>query len=511
MSCGDIQDEQGIENREEAVMLRRKQVRRADKSKCQKCLLLKSMYIIRNITFCRSCFEQALFARFMKTLHPPLKPSLDGKSKSTASSGYRPPQQLGSAVVALSTGCGSTALLDFLLSRHYIGKGGDYTVDKTKGEKEPIWRKGWVVYVDFANVLDGVDSRMEEVKEWVETNKGLGYIGISAEEIYDATLVKKLKKMAGIDSADEYEVDETFAVDFKNPLLPLVISPLDMPPGATPVDKFRTLLSSLSSASRPQLLSHVLSAIIALVARILPSISHVLLGETSTRQAQRLIAGTALGRGWQLPLEISAVQFETSLSEASTNGLTWLKPMKDITTKEAAIYCHLKGLSMWTRNGRMWETGIGKSSRGKYQTLLINIKDFVASLSVTHPSTVSTINRTGDKLVFPGEKNGPCCPVCQMPVDPSALEWKSRTALTSLTKSKFVSGSSTKSFIKSRANLNSLLCYSCLTTFTLSATTPKSTVQESSQIPLPPWISTGVAKRLEGRALRDEIKDYIIE
>ena len=41
--------------------------------------------------------------------------------------------------------------------------------------------------------------------------------------------------------------------------------------------------------------------------------------------------------------------------------------------------------------------------------------EFIAALNVTHPATVSTITRTGDKLVFPGGNARDClCPLCQM-------------------------------------------------------------------------------------------------
>jgi cytoplasmic tRNA 2-thiolation protein 2 len=41
---------------------------------------------------------------------------------------------------------------------------------------------------------------------------------------------------------------------------------------------------------------------------------------------------------------------------------------------------------------------------------------FIAGLNVSHPSTVSTINKTGDKLVFAGgeEISSGLCPLCQM-------------------------------------------------------------------------------------------------
>jgi cytoplasmic tRNA 2-thiolation protein 2 len=41
---------------------------------------------------------------------------------------------------------------------------------------------------------------------------------------------------------------------------------------------------------------------------------------------------------------------------------------------------------------------------------------FIAGLNVTHPATVSTINKTGDKLVFAGGRDirEKLCPLCEM-------------------------------------------------------------------------------------------------
>jgi cytoplasmic tRNA 2-thiolation protein 2 len=49
----------------------------------------------------------------------------------------------------------------------------------------------------------------------------------------------------------------------------------------------------------------------------------------------------------------------------AVNPITRLKPMKDVTLKEAALYCHLRGLP--TVNHRKWtsEAGGGSDARGK--------------------------------------------------------------------------------------------------------------------------------------------------
>ncbi|WVQ85594.1 hypothetical protein IAT38_007760 [Cryptococcus sp. DSM 104549] len=526
MSCGNVPEGATDNDGEKVSMQRRRQVRRVDKSICQKCQLQKSMYIIRNVTFCKTCFEAALFARFSKTLHPTLKlPSTtSAPTRASASHAYRPPLQPGSALIALSSGCGSTALLDLLLTRGYIGRGDGAVADKTKGEKDCVWGKGWAVYVEFGGVVEGLEEREGEVRELVEGyGKGLGWVGLRAEDVFDKGLRGRLRRMAGVDGGgSEGEETAAISVDLKDPDLPLFPLPTSAsgtstPP--TPLTQLRTLLASLPPPSRPSLLAHILSSLLTLTAETLPNISHVLQGETSTRQAQRLIAGTALGRGWALPLELASSR-PASGSGPSSQKVTWLKPMKELTVKEAAIYCHLKGLGGWTRNGRRWEASgpVGKrDARGKGGVTSLEqlTEQFIAGLSVTHPSTVSTINRTGDKLVFPGDYDTPPCPVCQMPVDPSALDWKSRTALTSLP---------TKTPpppprpAEHTTSLAPLLCYSCLTTFTPQTVVVRTEETVAEPVGMPLWVGEGVGRRLGGvgrpvgrKEMRGEIAEFLID
>lgn len=199
-----------------------------------------------------------------------------------------------------------------------------------------------------------------------------------------------------------------------------------------PLVSLRNLLSSLPPPSRPSLLSRILDHLLTLAANSLHDVSHLLLGETSSRQAERIISGTALGRGWALPLELAAAYKLPSVDQLESHTFQ-LKPLKDITIREAAIWCHLSGLP--TINSRGWGSIKGKDdgkrdARGKGGVASLEMlterelsrscskgsssdAEFIAGLSVTHPSTVSTINRTGEKLVFPGDAQRNLCPVCE--------------------------------------------------------------------------------------------------
>lgn len=87
------------------------------------------------------------------------------------------------------------------------------------------------------------------------------------------------------------------------------------------------------------------------------------MGETSTRQAQRVISGTALGRGWALPLELAAT---FQLPSETDMKVIRIQPMKDVTVKEAALLCHVRGIE--SRNERRWDLaggGAQRDTRGK--------------------------------------------------------------------------------------------------------------------------------------------------
>lgn len=79
----------------------------------------------------------------------------------------------------------------------------------------------------------------------------------------------------------------------------------------------------------------------------------MVLGETTTREAARVISGTAAGRGWALPLELAGAR--------SSGSYVRLKPMKDIALKDAALWCHGRGLA--TFNERRWDNTVPGSKR----------------------------------------------------------------------------------------------------------------------------------------------------
>lgn len=100
-------------------------------------------------------------------------------------------------------------MLDMLARGGYIGDGTEKMVDKTKGEKDVVWMRGYAVYVEFAGVIEGGEDRTAWMREVAES-RGLEFVGMRAEDVFDAGLVERLGGVGGA------AVDAAFHVDLKD-------------------------------------------------------------------------------------------------------------------------------------------------------------------------------------------------------------------------------------------------------------------------------------------------------
>ena len=126
------------------------------------------------------------------------------------------------------------------------------------------------------------------------------------------------------------------------------------------------LMSTLPSSSHPHLHQTLLQTLLQTTAYNLPNISHLLLGDTSTRQAVSIISGTSVGRGWNLGSELALSGYlpdPNSTSAAEAGSIMRIKPMRDIMVKEAAYHCHTRGIE--TYNYRGWDTYEGTAGAAR--------------------------------------------------------------------------------------------------------------------------------------------------
>lgn len=298
----------------------------------------------------RKCFEHMITMRICKSLHPPMLPDVGGKKTHQ----QRPHMQSGDVLVALSGGAGSTTLLHQLYLHDYYGKASrNGQWDPRQGQKPTVWKNGWAVHVDFSSVTSTA-SQMETLRALAEERE-LRFVDVKAEDVFDPSFRARLAKLGGDDAAT---TSSAMSVNLGESGLPLYPAPETSSSTATPLQHLETLLASLPPPSRPALLADILNALLTEVALSLPNIQHLLTGETSTREAQRVISGTASGRGWALPLELAR---QRDLPSSSGEAVVLIKAMKEVSLKEAAFWAHGHRLS--TMNERRWDSTVGGSRR----------------------------------------------------------------------------------------------------------------------------------------------------
>ncbi|XP_041866781.1 cytoplasmic tRNA 2-thiolation protein 2 [Melanotaenia boesemani] len=112
--------------------------------------------------------------------------------------------------------------------------------------------------------------------------------------------------------------------------------------------------------------------------------SKVMLGESCTRLAVRLLSGISLGRGAQLAQD-------TGFSDSRYGDVISVRPMREYSAKEIAFYNHMFSVPSVVTPGL--DTQI--SDKASIQRLT---ESFVTKLQADFPSTVSTIYRTSEKL-----------------------------------------------------------------------------------------------------------------
>lgn len=139
----------------------------------------------------RPCFRSNVLSRVVRQMYPPLRPA--NLPRSVAMSHTRPAKASGNALVAVSGGAGSVALLDILTKADYtfIGSATPELQEKRRGAKDVIWERGTVLYVEFCGIVDDSDDRTSEMRTLAE-QRGLDFIGLKAEDVFDPSLPKRL-------------------------------------------------------------------------------------------------------------------------------------------------------------------------------------------------------------------------------------------------------------------------------------------------------------------------------
>ena len=318
---------------------------------CKKCREERSVVCLR----VRDTYCRSCF---LTAVHHKVRASL-GKHKAT-----RPGEVV---VVACSGGQASTALV------HVLQQGVEADIKR-------LLFLPRVVFVDEGAVLgEGEEVRRERVREVTASLARYGF------PVYTALLEGYNSSTVVLSSGAEVPViDRQLASDLQ-----------------------ANLTSLRDHTAREEFLLQARRQVLVRAAQVLGA-SKVVTGDSASLLAVELMAGVAGGAGGALA---SRVNFRDSRS----SGVEVLRPLREVSAKEAALYCRLQGLELVVQ-GR--ELGTGQESLHSIRRLT---QEFLVGLQQNFPATIPTVLRTGDKLCPPAgqQEEQDSCLLCQARLDTS--------------------------------------------------------------------------------------------
>ncbi|XP_026988805.1 cytoplasmic tRNA 2-thiolation protein 2 [Tachysurus fulvidraco] len=275
------------------------------------------------------------------------------------------------------------------------------------------------------------------------------------------------------------------------------------------------LFSSLKTLTAKLDMLHTLRQHLILYIARINGYSKVMMGDSCTRLAIKLLTNISLGRG-------AALSADTAFSDSRYGDVVNLRPMRDYSSKEISFYNRLFAVQSVFIPGLDTKT----ADKASIQRLT---ESFVVKLQADFPSTVSTVYRTSEKLhtACPPQSSSTeaaaKCLLCLCSLDTKAEE---ATAFHATLMSEQLSrrtleekgqsdvgccqgqnqacgdgGCCSTSRVPVATDLKSLLCYSC-----------RLTVKDMTALDsLPPYITSEAEKRQRRATMKTEISEFLLE
>lgn len=284
----------------------------------------------------------------------------------------------------------------------------------------------------------------------------------------------------------------------------------------------RLMASVKTQTAREELLSTLRQHLLLHTARS-EGYSKLMLGDSCTRLAVKLLSSISLGRGAQAALD-------TGFSDSRYGDVIAVRPMRDYSAKEIAYYNYLFNVPSVFIPGLDFKA----SDKDSIQRLT---ESFVTKLQTEFPSTVSTIYRTSEKLQTACKTpsaldDSPRCVLCLCALDTAAENasafqatliseqlsqnkcpqndcFPTHKGITGETQCSSVDcsglcygeGSCCSSTRLEPLDLKTLLCYSC-----------QLTIKDMSSLEhMPSYIISEAQRRIRRSQMKAEINDFLLD
>ncbi|XP_067158464.1 cytoplasmic tRNA 2-thiolation protein 2 [Apteryx mantelli] len=238
----------------------------------------------------------------------------------------------------------------------------------------------------------------------------------------------------------------------------------------------------------------------------------VMMGDSCTRVAVKLLTNLALGRGAFLAMD-------TGFMDSRHGDVAVVRPMREYMAKEIAFYNHFFGVSTVI-------TPALRAKRREKTSIHRLMEDFLLGLQAEFPSTISTVYRTGEKLsTAPAEASSEPgaepqrCLLClcaldtlaeeDLALEPTLIAEEAAQRPQGLaedgcchagTQGSCCQSSPTPG-AESRAAFLPLLCYSCRLTFK----------EMGHPDTLPPYVRSEAQRRSRRAEMKQQIQEFLLE
>ncbi|KAF7687911.1 cytoplasmic tRNA 2-thiolation protein 2 [Silurus meridionalis] len=276
------------------------------------------------------------------------------------------------------------------------------------------------------------------------------------------------------------------------------------------------LFSSLKTLTAKQDMLNTLRQHLILHTARIHGYSKVMMGDSCTRLAIKVLTNVSLGRG-------AALAADTAFSDSRYGDVVMLRPMREYSSKEIGFYNRLFEVQS------VFIPGLDTKAANKASIQRLT-ESFVVKLQADFPSTVSTVYRTSEKLhtACPPQSSttepAPKCLLCLCALDTKITDDASAFRATLLSKKLSRGpleekkhsdagccqgkeqacrdgGCCSTSRVPAATDLKSLLCYSC-----------RLTIKDLTAVDsLPPYITSEAEKRQRRAAMKKEIGEFLLE
>lgn len=467
---------------EQALMPRR--LKFGNTKDCVRCRFKLGNIVIRHAVYCKECFTPMVDMKFRKALEPSVN-ARAGTSK-------RPKLKAsGNLCLGFSGGLGSSILLDIVHNTYFSTRPPLDDSGKPRGgtnhpRNASVWPSCIVCYVEVCGAFAGMQDRTEDIRSVVERYPSFDFVPLRIEDAFDGSW---WTTVSGSNTTPQIWLELG-----KDGLITDGLHVASEVNGLTPVEAMRSYLSSLPTQTAISSALQNLTRVLILHTAHSRGSSHLLFGSSLTSLSIALLSSISQGGGYAIREELQEEWAPVVVSGSKpSNVLRIVRPLRDVTAKECAVYA--------------WWNNISVIGRDKQRRAILGIaaltKNFVVGLEKDYPSTVSTIARTCEKLEPKDTPSGQCR-LCKRPMQSAIQEWKSRISIRSYSDEKLaadlahipsacrsVLDSSTPSHVPLLPSLTDFLCYSCHTTLTSRSSrgVKQSVPGVSSATPLPIWVA----------------------